>query len=120
MKAILLVEDAADLRELVAFLLRREGYEVHEAEHGQDALDQLETMNPAPGLLLLDLMMPVMSGLELLETLGKDDRFSSLPVVVLSAGGQPSQVPSAKKFLRKPADPQLIVSVAREYCGAPD
>jgi CheY-like chemotaxis protein len=120
MKAILLVEDAADLRELAAFVLRREGYEVHEAEDGQDALDQLETMQPSPCLLLLDLMMPVMSGLELLEALRKDTRFASLPVVVLSAGGQPSQVPGAKKFLRKPADYEVIVRAVRECCGPPE
>lgn len=62
MKPILVVEDNADLRELVCFVLHEGGYDVLEAENGRDALDQLENMHPLPCLLLLDLMMPVMNG----------------------------------------------------------
>lgn len=120
MKAILLVEDNTDARELMAFVLRRAGYEVHEAEDGQDALDQLETMRPPPRLLLLDLMMPVMTGTQLLRAISQRSQYAGIPVVVLSAGGEVSQVPNASKFIRKPADPELVLRVVREYCGAPD
>jgi CheY-like chemotaxis protein len=117
MKSILIVEDNSDVRELLGFLLRKEGFEVHEAENGRDALDQLEIMRPPPCLMLLDLMMPIMSGPELLQILSDRNRLADLPVVVLSAGGQPSQVPIAKRFIRKPADPKLLVQIVREVCG---
>jgi CheY-like chemotaxis protein len=120
MKTILLVEDNEDVRELVGMVLRDGGYEVCEAENGQDALDRLETMSATPCLLLLDLMMPVMGGEELLRILRERNILSALPVVVLSAGGQPSQVPDAKKFIRKPADPNLILDSVREVCGSPE
>jgi len=119
MRSILLVEDNADLRELVGFVLRHEGYDVLEAENGREALDQLETMQPLPDLILLDLMMPVMTGSELLEILQEREQLASLPVVVLSAGGQPWQVPHAKMFLRKPMDPALLLRVVRQVCDAP-
>jgi len=120
MKSILLVEDNPDVRELMGFVLRKEGYDVHEAENGKEALAQLETMQPPPCLLLLDLMMPVMTGPELLQALADQDKLADLPVVVLSAGGLPSQVPRAQKFIRKPADPMLVVNTVREVCGTPD
>lgn len=118
-KTILVVEDNADSREYVALLLRMRGYEVHEAENGKDALDQLETMQTLPSLLLLDLMMPVMSGLELLRVLRERTPLARLPVVVLTAGGPTMQVPHVRKVLRKPTDPQLVLAVVHEICGAP-
>lgn len=117
MTCILIVDDNPDVRELISLILCREGYQVHEAENGRDALDQLERMDSPPCLLLLDLMMPVMSGPELLRILSERDRLATLPVVVLSAGGQPSQAPEGKTFLRKPTDPQVLVNVVRAICG---
>lgn len=119
MKTILLVEDDDDIRELVGIVLRNDGYEVYEAENGSDALQKLETMPSLPCLLLLDLMMPVMSGPELLQVLSQRKQLASLPVVVLSAGGQPSNAPTATKFLRKPADPKHLLAAVHEVCGSP-
>ena len=119
MKTILLVEDNADSREFVAFMLRRDGYEVVEAENGRDALDQLESMHGLPCLLILDLMMPVMSGSELLHVMGERSPLTGVPVIVLTAGGQPSHEPNVVKFLRKPIDSHLVRGAVREICGAP-
>lgn len=119
MKTILVVEDNEDIREYVTLMLRGDGYEVLEAENGQDALEQLERMPTLPCLLILDLMMPVMSGPELLQTLRQRAGFSQLPVVVLSAGGRQDQVQDVRKFLRKPVDPQRVRSAVREICGTP-
>ena len=119
MKTVLLVEDNLDVRELVAFVLRDGGYDVHEAENGQEALHQLETMRPPPCMLLLDLMMPVMTGPELLDVLRARNRLRALPVVVFSAGGEAAQVPGVQGFIRKPADPTVILNVVREVCGGP-
>jgi CheY-like chemotaxis protein len=120
MKSILIVEDNPDLRDLFCFVLRNEGYDVQEAENGREALDQLEAMQPPPCLVLLDLMMPIMTGLELLHFLAERNQLADLQVVVLSAGGQPSQVPQAQRFIRKPVDPSLVVQVVREVCGMPN
>jgi len=115
MRDIVLVEDDEDIRELFAEVLREAGYAVHEAENGRVALDVLEEVN-RPCLVLLDLMMPVMSGPELLHALHRSNRLTSLAVVALSAGGSPADVPQAHKFLRKPIDPDHLLRVVGEYC----
>ncbi|HET6338397.1 MAG TPA: response regulator [Polyangiales bacterium] len=119
MKAILLVEDNDDIRELYGTVLRREGYEVQEAENGQIALERLEQMHGTPCLVLLDMMMPIMSGPELLRVLHESHRLASLPIVVLSAGGTEADAPHAKKFIRKPVDGHVLLTVVREFCGPP-
>ena len=119
-KTILLVDDNEDVREFVGVVLRNRGYTVCEAENGRDALDQLEAMRKPPCLLLLDLMMPVMTGPEMLEVLRKRNLLASIPVVVISAGGEPSHAPGAKMFIRKPADTRLLLDVVHQVCGAPD
>lgn len=118
-KIVLLVEDDEDIRDLYCTVLRRHGYEVHEADNGATALQVLERFHSDPCLVLLDLMMPVMSGPELLQILHESQRLASLPVVALSAGGQPSDAPRATKFIRKPVDPNLLLAVVREFCGSP-
>ena len=120
MKTILLVEDNADIRELAVLTLRTAGYEVAEAENGREALDQLQTMRGAPCLVLLDLMMPIMSGPELLSSLQGDQRLATLPVVVLSAGGKPSDAPAASRFIRKPVGAAVLLELVREFCGPAD
>ncbi|HKP56889.1 MAG TPA: response regulator [Polyangiales bacterium] len=119
MKTILLVEDDPDIRKLVGVVLRKEGYEVIEAEHGEQALEVLGEMRGNPCLVLLDLMMPVMSGPELLKVLHDTHRLAALPVVVLSAGGEPSDAPQAQHFVRKPAAPGVLLALVREFCGSP-
>lgn len=117
MHPILIVEDNDDIRELYGTCLRREGYTVVEAEDGRAALETLEHMDEEPCLVLLDLMMPVMSGPEFLKAIRQTHRSASLPIIVVSAGGQPSDVPEAKRFVRKPVDPRTLVALVQEYCG---
>jgi CheY-like chemotaxis protein len=119
MKTILLVEDNDDIREAVGELLRDEGYDVLEAEHGAAALHHLENMKGQPCLVLLDMMMPIMSGPELLKILHDSHRLASLPVVVLSAGAREQDAAEFQPFIRKPAEPRVLLSVVREYCGPP-
>jgi CheY-like chemotaxis protein len=117
MSAILIVDDDDVIRELLANLLRRDGYEVLEAEHGARALEILDEQATPPCLMLLDLMMPVMSGPELLKALEQSQRLATLPVVVISAGGRAEEVPEARKFVRKPPRPDVVRALAAEFCG---
>jgi CheY-like chemotaxis protein len=69
--------------------------------------------------VLLDLMMPIMSGPELARRMKQPARLATMPIVALSAGGQASDVPQADVFLRKPLEPdKLLEVVARFCCGA--
>ena len=80
---ILLVDDTADGREPLAILLRLRGYAVTCAESGAEGLEALDGVET--DLLILDLMMPGMSGFEMLERLRRHERWKDLPVLVLSA-----------------------------------
>jgi len=91
--------------------------EVHEAENGEVALEILRSMHGEPCLVLLDLMMPVMSGPELLKVLHESHRLAALPVVVLSAGGREQDVPEARRFIKKPVDTKLLMDVVHEFCN---
>lgn len=118
MTSVLLVDDNEGLRELYGVLLRREGYVVHEAENGQQALAFLEQRSSEPCLLVLDLMMPVMSGTDVLKVLHESGRLEKQPVIVLSAGGRPSDVPAGQLVIRKPVDPRVLISLVRGFCDS--
>jgi CheY-like chemotaxis protein len=91
---ILVVEDDPDIREKLLELLRDGGYEVRAASHGRDALDVLDGWQ-RPCLILIDLMMPVMSGAELLMELGDGARWSGIPHIVMTAARAPCRTRSA-------------------------
>ncbi|MCM2358537.1 MAG: response regulator transcription factor [Geobacteraceae bacterium] len=86
MKTILIIEDERDLAELVAFNLEQEGYRPIVALDGVAGLEAART--GSPDLILLDLMLPGMSGTELCRTLKGDKRTAALPVIVLTAKGE--------------------------------
>ncbi|HEV8309219.1 MAG TPA: response regulator [Methylomirabilota bacterium] len=80
---ILVVDDDPDVRQLIRRTLEREGYTVAEAEHGRAALEYLQAR--APGLILLDLMMPEMDGFEFVAEVRKRDAWRAIPIVVVTA-----------------------------------
>jgi len=80
---ILVVEDEADIRELLRYSLTQEGYAVEEAADGAEALDRITRR--APDLVLLDLMLPRMSGLELCRRLRATAETAQIPVIVVTA-----------------------------------
>jgi CheY-like chemotaxis protein len=82
MSTILVVDDTALHRESVSKLLEHEGFKVLRAEHGRDAWAMM--YDHTPDLVLLDLMMPEMDGLTLLRMIRRSDRWTNLPVVVLT------------------------------------
>jgi DNA-binding response OmpR family regulator len=82
---VLIVEDEPDIRELVVHHLKREGYQVSAASSGEEALRQVQAA--PPDLVILDLMMPAMNGLEVCRRLRQDPSTVSLPIVMLTAKG---------------------------------
>jgi CheY-like chemotaxis protein len=115
---ILVVEDDSDLREALCSVLEDAGYSVAGFANGLEALEYLRRGEP-PRLVLLDLMMPVMSGWEFREEQMKDPRLSPIPVVILSAHvkadifGQSLGVAST---IRKPLSVDELVRVVARYC----
>jgi two-component system phosphate regulon response regulator PhoB len=89
-KRILVVEDEADLAELLALRLTREGYEAEIARDGLAALSQIRAA--PPDLVLLDVMLPKMTGTELANELRADGRTAGVPIVMLTAKSEESDV----------------------------
>jgi DNA-binding response OmpR family regulator len=112
--AVLVVEDETDIRETLRDVLEMEGYRVCCAANGQEALDALAEMRPK--LILLDLMMPVMSGYELLQRLRESADLSSIPVTVVSAIADRVAI-SDTMILRKPVDLDVLLHIVDEQCG---
>src|SRR6266511_1111454 len=116
MGEILIVDDDVDIREMLRTVLELDGYRVAVAADGREALERLRS-GSAPALILLDVMMPVMSGAELLTELRRDPRFARLPVVLVSAFGQiaGSLAKLAQDYLPKPIDLERLTDVLRRY-----
>ena len=110
---ILVVDDEVESREALAELLSNEGYAVVCAENGRRALDCLSGTSPA--LIILDLMMPVMSGWEFLAQQKRDAKMRSVPVVVVSGSGLVHDV-KADAILHKPIDFRSFMKVVKQNC----
>ncbi|MFT3765881.1 MAG: response regulator [Minicystis sp.] len=108
-KTVLVVDDDYDLRQTVREILQEEGYVVDTASNGREALAVLRRSNP-PRVVVLDLMMPVMDGWQLLDELKRDDTLADIPVVVISASKRSLNAPGAREFLTKPLDYYKLVT----------
>lgn len=115
MESVLVVEDDPDIRETLEGFLANEGYEVSTACNGRDALSQIEQKRP--GLVLLDLMMPVMNGWEFLEEKKHHLNFAKIPVLVISAVPGSPCIPGALGFLKKPVDLNRLMDFVELYCA---
>jgi CheY-like chemotaxis protein len=111
---ILVVEDHADLRDMLAVLLESEGFAVRTATNGAEALVLLEESRPA--LILLDLMMPVMSGDEFRRRQLADPRHRDVPVICMTAahdGRARAERLRAVEYFQKPLDFDRLISAVR-------
>ncbi len=117
-KSILVVEDDATTRDAMTMILKEHGYLVAGAANGQEALAHLLS-SPRPHLILLDLMMPVMNGLEFRREQQKVPALRDIPVVVISADGNVPQKATAMEvadYLLKPVDMDVLMDAVRRYC----
>jgi CheY-like chemotaxis protein len=118
-RPVLIVEDNADLREMMAQMLSVEGFEPRVAVNGRDAIDQL-TAGFTPDVILLDLMMPVMDGQHFLEQCRRDPRCAGIPVIVLSATSDRTPHVEASAVFRKPLDFARVLETVRRLSHTDD
>jgi len=113
-KRVLVVEDDVAVRDALAQLLKDEGYEVSLAENGQAALDLLARA-PAPNVIVLDLMMPIMDGWQFRGIQRGDPKLRDIPIVAISAS-EPKDTASlaAEVILRKPFESSALLSAVEE------
>lgn len=121
-KPILIVDDDEDIRETLSDALSFEGYETVTTNNGAQALDYLKKSNTLPGLIILDLMMPVMDGSQFLEIINSEykDSFAQIPLILATAKGSHSNVPSselAHERIKKPIELDDLYSIVNKYCA---
>lgn len=120
MARVLVADDDPDIRRLVVMKLRGAGHEVIEVGDGTAAVETARTH--APDLLLLDLMMPGLTGIEVCKTLRADDTFADVPMVLLTARAQERDVRAglaagATAYVSKPFSPRGLLDQLAPYLG---
>ena len=110
---LLLADDDRDIRDLVAFKLEQAGFEVRAVDDGLQALEA--ALADAPDLLVLDVMMPGLSGVDVTRELRADPRTADVPIILLTARAQESDVETgfavgADDYVVKPFSPRELVS----------
>ncbi len=110
---ILLVDDEEDILELLSYNLKREGYLTVGVLTGEDALQKIET--DRPDLMILDLMLPGVDGLEITRKLKSNQKTARIPIIMLSAKGEESDVVTglelgADDYITKPFSPRILIA----------
>lgn len=117
-RSVLIVEDDADSRAGLAAILTLEGYDVEEAEHGEQALVILRR-SPQVCVILLDLWMPTMNGITFRQRQLADPALAQIPVIVLSADPTAMQTIRAlgvRETLTKPVDLDRLLKILDSHC----
>lgn len=112
MKKVLIVDDSISMRQMVSFTLKQGGFDVVEAEHGQDALNKLQ--GTTVDLIITDLNMPVMDGITLIQNVRKQPALKTKPVLMLTTEGLASKKEQGKAagatgWIVKPFDPEKLL-----------
>ena len=112
-KTILIVEDDQDIQQLVGYNLIKSGFQVEYADSGEDALKVIKSQYP--DLILLDIMLPEMDGIEVCKVLRSDNKTAEIPIIMLTAKGEESDVVGgldigADDYITKPFSPKILLS----------
>ena len=110
---LLVVDDEEDILELLRYNLEREGYSVVTALSGEEAVDRARS--DAPDLILLDLMLPGMNGLDVCRVLSRDERTQSIPIIILTARAEEADIVAglelgADDYISKPFSPRVVLA----------
>lgn len=118
MARILIIEDDGDLQQLLSIALNQDGYEVHYAFNGKEGYDKILQLQP--DLVVLDLMMPVLNGIEVIRLVTSNTLVKDIPVVVMTAHGDKTDMlessikaQGVRAYLRKPFEVPEFKSVVR-------
>lgn len=116
---ILVVDDDQDFREALSEVLTDAGYPVQQAENGEVALQRVA--EEAPGIVLLDLKMPVLDGWGVMERMRSDARSSAIPILILSAYGfeWEAELLGAQGYIPKSVGMDEILERVRKAAGPP-
>jgi len=119
-KKIVLAEDEPQIARLVEFKLKKEGYQVVSKGNGEEALAAIKAEKP--DLILLDVMMPVMDGYEVLRRVKEDENLKNIPVVMLTAKAQERDVVKgidlgAEDYITKPFHPAELLARVKKILG---
>ncbi|MCD6394474.1 MAG: response regulator, partial [Planctomycetes bacterium] len=119
---ILVVEDEEDVLELVRYNLARNGYKVDTAMSGEEALDK--AARTLPDLIVLDLMLPAVDGLEVCRIVKNDARTQHIPVIMLTARGEEADIVAgleigADDYITKPFSPRVLIARVRAVLRRP-
>lgn len=118
---ILIVDDSKTVRNLVAFIMKKEGFKVTTAEDGLDGLEKLYS-SPEVDLIVSDVNMPRMDGLTFIKTVREQEAYRDIPIVVLSTEGQDRDIQTgltvgANLYMVKPAQPEKLVRNVKMLLG---
>ncbi len=119
-KRIVLAEDEPQIAKLVEFKLKKEGYRVTWKENGKEALKAIK--EEKPDLILLDIMMPIMDGYEVLRQIKEDEKLRDIPVIMLTARAQEKDVvkgidSGAEDYITKPFHPAELLARVKRILG---
>jgi twitching motility two-component system response regulator PilG len=119
-KRILVIDDSATIRKLVAVTMQRDGYDVIEAGDAAEALSRIETMG-VPDLVLLDIVMPGMDGYQLCRNMRSNKTLAKLPIIMLSGkdglfNKMRGKLAGSTLYLTKPFEPESLLKTIRKYC----
>lgn len=120
-KHILIVDDSKTVRNLVAFIMKKEGFKVTSAEDGLDGLEKLYSADEVD-LIVSDVNMPRMDGLTFIKTVREQEAYRDIPIVVLSTEGQDKDIQTgltvgANLYMVKPAQPEKLVRNVKMLLG---
>ncbi len=121
-KTILVIDDSATVRQQVGLAVKQAGFDIVEAADGLEGLDRLKNVADI-ALVVCDINMPNMNGLDMLEQVQKDGKYTSIPIIILTTEGQPDQVARAKKagaraWIVKPFKAELLAAAVNKLTHA--
>jgi len=122
MAKILIVEDELVLLELLTGKLEFEGYTTISAKNGEEGLQKIRSERP--DLVLMDIVMPKMTGFDVLREIAKDDSLKEIPIIIISNSGQPSELEEAVKLgakdylIKAEFNPQEVIEKMKKYLSA--
>jgi two-component system, chemotaxis family, chemotaxis protein CheY len=123
-KKILLVEDSSTVRQQVGILLSGAGYGTLEADNGRDAVAAVAAHKDELSMIIADVNMPVMNGIEMIQSLREKGLASGVPILMLTTEGQPELIEKARKagakgWIIKPFKPDLLLAAVKKLAGEP-